>query len=120
MYPKFDGKAVTRTFSRLLWDCRHHGWSGKLNSGKRSRAMQLRLYLGWLHRLPGFNPANPPDKSAHCRNGWHSAVDITEPDELMRVAQKRGWPVRRPYPGEPWHIEFRRKPQNTHVKHGPH
>src|SRR5207237_10658943 len=30
--------------------------------GKSTQAM---LYNGWLHHLPGFNPANPPGRSTH-------------------------------------------------------
>src|SRR4051812_33194918 len=120
LYPKFDGKPVTRTFSRLLWDCRRHGWHGTLTSGKRSRAQQLRLYLGFLRRLPGFNPADPPDKSTHCKNGWRSAVDVSNGDEFVRVARARHWPVHRPHQAEGWHVEFSRKPRNTQKKHGAH
>lgn len=120
LYPKFDGKPVTRTFSRLLWDCRHHGWKGELTSGKRSRARQLRLYLGFLRHLPGFNPADPPDKSTHCKNGWRSAVDVTVPEQFVRIARDRGWPAYRPHPKEPWHVEFTRKPRNTWKTTGRH
>jgi hypothetical protein len=119
VFPTFDGRPVTRTFSRLLWDCRHNGWSGSLISGKRSKAKQLALYLGWIKHLPGYNPAFPPWKSPHCKTGWRCAVDVTKPDELMTVAHRRGWPVRRPYPNEDWHVEFSRRPRNT-WKGGPH
>jgi hypothetical protein len=120
VYPKFDQKAVTKTFSRMLWDVRHRGWGGTLTSGKRSRARQLQLYLGFLHHLPGFNAADTPDRSAHCRNGWRCAVDVTRGDEFVRVARARGWPVHRPHPNEPWHVEFTRRPRNTQKGRGPH
>ena len=120
LYPKFDGKPVTRTFSRLLWDCRHHGWTGSLTSGKRTRFQQLRLYRGFLKHLPGFNPADPPDQSAHCKNGWHGAVDITNADQFMTIAKRRRWPVTRPHPAEDWHVEFSRRPKNTQKKSGGH
>lgn len=119
-YPKFDGKPVTRTYYRLLSDCRKAGWTGTLTSGKRSVAKQLYLYRGWLARKPGFNPANPPNQSRHCKTGWRCAVDVTEGAELERVAKRQGWPVQRPYVNEPWHLELTRKPKNTHkrgVKH---
>ena len=119
VFPKFDGKPVTRTFSRLLWDCRHHGWNGKLTSGKRSRARQLWLYRAWIARLPGFNPADPPDKSAHCKLGWRCAVDVTDADQFVTIAKHRGWPVTRPHSRERWHVEFSRRPRRT-WKGGPH
>jgi hypothetical protein len=121
LYPLFDRKPVTRTYSRLLWDCRHHGWHGTLTSGRRSKVKQLALYLGFIKHLPGYNPADPPWKSAHCKEGWRCAVDVSRADELVKVARARGWPVHRPYmPREEWHVEFSRKPRNTWKKHGPH
>lgn len=120
LYPTFDGKPVTRTYSRLLWDCRHHGWSGSLTSGKRSKAKQLLLYMGFLRHLPGYNPADPPWKSAHCKEGWRCAVDVTEADEFVRIARARHWPVHRPHRAESWHVEFTRKPQDTWKHTGNH
>lgn len=116
LFPLFDGKPVTRTYSRMLWDCRRNGWSGTLTSGKRSWAKQLWLWRGWMARKPGFNPANHPKDSRHCKTGWRCAVDVSEGDELVRVALRRGWPVTRPYAHEPWHVEFFRKPKNTRLK----
>ena len=116
VFPKFDGKPVTRTYSRLLWDCRRAGWTGTLTSGKRSYARQMYLWVQWKRGKPGFAPANPPWKSRHCKRGWRCAIDVTNGVLLEAVAQRRGWPVVRPYPREPWHLELYRRPKNTHLK----
>lgn len=126
-FPLFTGHAVTRTYYRMLEDCVQHGWNGVVTSGKRSWATQMYLWTMWKARRPGFHLAAPPWASAHCKLGWRCAVDAKdspngplECSDLERIARSRGWPVHRPVPGEPWHLEFSRKPRNTNVSHGPH
>lgn len=74
-------------------------------SGARSTARQKELYDGWVARLPGYNPANPPGTSWHeYGNGipggvWALAVDFEEP-------YPHGAPgLIFPIAGEPWHAQ---------------
>jgi len=47
-----------------------------VNSGWRSSQEQKRLYEGYVHHRPGFNPANPPGSS------YHEAVPFGRPGGL--------------------------------------
>lgn len=67
--------------------------------GKRS---QPELYWGWLHRLPGFNPANPPGYSTHeCHNDGPAFPNYRQgariPDELVGQDWTNGWKVAQTY-----------------------
>ena len=85
-------------------------------SGFRSYASQLRLYLGWVNRLPGFNPANPPGSSKHEASGGFKVARAADTyiagvpfwtwcarHGLRDEAHAAG--LRQPYPHEPWHVE---------------
>lgn len=96
---------------------------------------QVELWNGWLARLPGFNPANPPGRSTHeLRNdgvafrGWvgmRLAYYKAGIDCILRSggpavstvrarAAKRGWLFTLTYPGAPrevHHGNFRREPR---------
>lgn len=93
------------------------------------KSTQAMLYYGWLHRLPGYNPANPPGRSTHelrsdgvayrgpvgrglfawqCGMDWNDAA-ITA---LQKAARKHGWTLFRPYASgsEYHHLNFKRRP----------
>lgn len=83
------------------------------NSGFRTQAEQVRLYNGWMQKLPGFNLAAPPGWSNH--QGGVS-VDINTNDQgraspvyqwLNRNAGAFGF--ENDVPSEPWHWTFKRK-----------
>lgn len=80
--------------------------------GKKSQAQ---LYYGWVHRLPGFNPANPPGVSTHelrsdgvaypsIRRGArlpdeYCGMDASPSESLRTGLSRVGLSSRRPYPG---------------------
>jgi lysozyme len=95
--------------------------------GKSTQAM---LYNGWLRRLPGFNPANPPGRSTHELRSdgvayrgplgrpiraWGCGLDFNDAavPKLIAAARKRGWDLFQPYHSgsEYHHLNFRRKPR---------
>jgi hypothetical protein len=95
--------------------------------GKSTQAM---LWYGWLHRLPGFNPANPPGRSTHELHSdgvayrgpigrplwaWQCGMDWNDDavNDLIRAGRKRGWALWRPYSSgsEFHHLNFRRAPK---------
>lgn len=49
------------------------GAPNSVTSSYRDPAAQMKLYNGWIHRLPGYNFALHPDKSDHCKG---IAVDL--------------------------------------------
>lgn len=134
----FDGTPVFRGLARMLQDARKNGWSGSLTSADRRRGVpekygklsQYALYMGWLARRPGFNPANPPGYSTHelrTASGrplpwWGLGMDVTESDELVRVLNRLGYSAYKPYssPSEQHHINLRRNPRRNLIKRGLH
>lgn len=95
--------------------------------GKSTQAM---LYNGWLRRLPGFNPANPPGRSTHELRSdgvpyrgpigrpiraWGCGLDFNDGaiPALIQAAHRRGWDLFQPYHSgsEFHHLNFRRKPK---------
>lgn len=96
--------------------------------GKSTQAM---LYRGWLRRLPGFNPANPPGFSTHelrsdgvayrgprgrPLRAWGCGMDWGPPDlvdDVIAAARRRGWSLFRPYSSgsERQHLNFKSKPK---------
>jgi hypothetical protein len=95
--------------------------------GKSTQAM---LWYGWLHRLPGFNPANPPGRSTHelfsdgvayrgpvgrPLRAWQVGMDWNDAatGDLIRAAHRRGWTLFRPYSSgsEYHHLNFKRYPR---------
>jgi hypothetical protein len=74
-------------------------------SGGRSTVRQGELYDGWVRRLPGYNPANPPGTSWHeygpgiPGGRWTLAVDFEEP--YPHGAPGLCFPI----PKEPWHAQ---------------
>jgi hypothetical protein len=95
--------------------------------GKRT---QSELYYGWVHRLAGFYPANPPGYSSHELRSdgnsfygprgsripsWKVGMDWNDADvePLIRAARRRGWTLARPYSSgsEYHHISFAKRPR---------
>lgn len=84
-----------------------------ITSAWRSRAEQQRLYDGWVRRLPGFNPANPPGTSKHETTTPDGRPAAEAADLNYPTTEARTWahehaatfglhfPIRR----EPWHVE---------------
>jgi hypothetical protein len=91
---------------------------------------QAYLYNGWVRRLPGFNPANPPGRSTHELRSdgiayrgpvgrrlrwWQIGLDIDDAHvaAFIAAAAKDGWLVFRPYPSgsEYHHVNFKKKPR---------
>lgn len=108
------GKArLTRAWAELIHRAHELGWKGSLKgsvSGLRTYSEQRELYLAFLRGegAPAFHPSGP---SRHMiknvrRNGqWYAAVDVTRPEELIRIARRAGVDLVQPYADEPWHIE---------------
>ncbi len=94
--------------------------------GKKS---QRQLYEGWLRRLPGFNPANPPGRSTHERRNdgvaylgpaglplryWQVGMDWSNAQGVVQAAKQEGFTATVTYPGNPresHHVNFRREPR---------
>lgn len=90
---------------------------------------QEQLYEGWLHRLPGFNPANRPGTSTHelrsdgvaypgptgrVLDWWQCGMDIDDAhvDAFIRHLASRGISAHRPYPSgsEHHHVNLTKLP----------
>lgn len=90
---------------------------------------QSELYHGWICRLPGYLPANPPGFSTHelrsdgvaypVKRGsrlkwWQVGIDIDDAhvNAFIKVAKKHGWIAWRPYPTglEHHHVNLKRMP----------
>jgi len=115
-YKRFDDSTVAELWFELLTACRHAGWRGGVNGrrgGSRTYAMQFALYQLWRsgRGAPAFAPNGP---SRHMRRNigrigpWAQAVDVTFPEDLIRIARTFGVELHQPYlPREPWHVEAR-------------
>lgn len=96
---------------------------------KNRKQSQRQLYDGWVKRLRGYNPANPPGYSTHERRNdgaaypgrrgsrleeWQVGMDWSPPGPVVREASKRGWIVTVTYqdnPKEAHHLNFRKAPE---------
>lgn len=94
-----------------------------------SLSSQVELWNGWLRRLPGYNPANPPGHSTHeLRNDgiayagwsgmplryWQVGIDNDNSPLLCARARDRGWIATVTYPNsasERHHVNFRKEPR---------
>src|SRR5574338_641730 len=104
----FDGTPVFRGLAHVLHEARQHGWKGTLSSADRRKGIpeqvgkksQYQLWYGWIHRLPGYNPANSPGRSSHeirsdgvAYRGpvgrklkwWQLGLDISDSDRFLRI-----------------------------------
>lgn len=96
---------------------------------RNGKMSQRQLWDGWLHRRPGFNPANPPGRSTHERRndgvaypGWAGMPlryyqvgmdwDIPHVHAVVRAFAQIGWTAVVTYPTsarERQHVNVRRK-----------
>ena len=90
---------------------------------------QRELYEGFLHHLPGFNPANPPGRSTHERRNdgiafvgwpgmplryWQVGMDWENSSGVIEAAARLGFVATRTYPTsarETHHLNFRKEPR---------
>lgn len=131
----FDGVPVFRGLALVLQDARDHGWAGRLNSADRRRGVaeryglrsQAALYLGWVKRLAGFNPANPSGRSTHELRSdgvayrgpvgrpllwWQLGLDCSEAQQLRSILNALGYRAFRPYSSglEIHHVNLKSSP----------
>lgn len=142
-----DGTPLPLGQKLALLDARRHGWTGVVTSGDRrdkppwverllhrlGKSTQRELYEGWIHRLPGFLPANPPTQGTHMRIGdgvvgavgqllewWQEGIDSTAATQLRIILNRLGYLVYRPYssPREEHHTNFRDNPHRRLIERG--
>lgn len=131
----FDGCPVPRGLALALYEARKRGWKGTVQSCDRRRGVpeklgkksQWQLFQGWIKRLPGYNPANPPGRSTHERRSdgvaykgpigrrlrwWQTGIDISDSDTALRLLRNLGFEVKKPYhsASEAHHINFYKSP----------
>lgn len=138
----FDGVPTMRGLALLLSHARRNGeWTGGLNSSDRRKGVaeryghqsQAQLYDGWIHRRPGYLPANPPGFSSHelrsdgnpvfrtTRGGalpWYMlGLDVTDDQGLVSALHRLGIDARHPYSSgsEAHHINILRDPTTVLV-----
>lgn len=114
---KFGPGKVRGSWWLLLTRARKHGWKGNLTgprSGGRTYVMQAGLYA--LYRAgigaPAFPPGGPSRhmlRNIRGRKHWKQAVDVSDPQGLIRAAKKAGVELHQPYASESWHIESKRR-----------
>jgi hypothetical protein len=125
-----DGTPVTLEQKIALLYARTKGWNGVVNSGDRRSAIanllhrlgkstQAELYNGWVARLPGFYPANPPTRGTHMRLGdsvigspgapipaWQQGLDTSDALTLRTILTAAGFSIQCTYSNEEWHSNF--------------
>lgn len=120
-YRKYGAALVSSEVWWLLTKCRTLGWKGAVDgsrAGARTYAQQKALWEAYLAGKgnPAFNPDAPDPKHLHrhmvlnieALGGWSNAVDVSDPEGLIRAAAKLGIALHRPYnPPESWHVESR-------------
>lgn len=118
-YKPYGQATVSVEMWALLTRCRRLGWKGSvdgLRGGSRSYLMQKALWLLYQsgRGAPAFNPDAPDPQHLHrhmrsniaALGGWSNAVDVSDPEGLIRAAAKLGVTLHRPYlPRETWHVE---------------
>ena len=112
---------VTSDWLWLLSEARKMGWNGSLKgpvSGMRTYEMQKKLYDCYRDKkncngAPAFDPNGPNRSNAmHLLNNvyregeWRQAVDVHEPNQLIKIAGQLGVDLYQPYiDRETWHLE---------------
>lgn len=131
----------------VLLDARRNGWHGVATSGDRRSAppnivslihrlgkqTQAELYYGFTHHLPGYLPANPPDRGSHMRIGdgvvgtlfaplpwWREGIDATYSTDLRAVLGRLGYGATRPYASssEEHHTNLTHDPRKRLIQRG--
>lgn len=138
-----DGTPTTLGLKLVLLDARRTGkWHGTLTSGDRrtiiagllhrlGKMTQAELYSGWIRRLPGFAPANPPTRGTHLRLGdgvvgaigeklpwFKQGLDTSAGPELRRALADLGYSAYQPYPAEEWHTNLKQNPHDRLIERG--
>lgn len=139
-----DGCPMPLAHKLMLLDARQHGWEGEVTSADRRDAIarllhrlgkstQRELYEGWIKHLPGFLPANPPDRGTHMRIGdgvvgtlfeklpyWMEGIDSSLATQLRTVLNKLGYRAYRPYASESeeHHTNLAVDPKQTLIARG--
>jgi hypothetical protein len=99
---------VSREWYPVLIEARRRGWDGDVSEGRRDLARQ-RFFFNCMQCCCCNNcntAAFPSPFAPHIRVGrGDHAIDVTEPDELIRILENMGLDVHRPVAGEDWHVE---------------
>ena len=90
---------------------------------------QRELFDGWMRRVPGYRPANPPGRSTHERRNdgvaypgppgmplryWQVGMDWESSDRVVEAAAQLRYTAHRTYPKsrlETQHLNFRKEPK---------
>jgi hypothetical protein len=127
---KVIGPALKESGATLLSGYRGPDRAARKILRKHGKHTQGELYIGWLKRLPGFNPANPPGLSTHELRSdgraypyrhpgaplawWQLGMDVDDAhvDRFLKALRRRGVQAWRPYPGsrEYHHVNIRAEP----------
>lgn len=142
-----DGTPMHLGHKLMLLDGRRNGWPGVATSVDRrdhpsfivrlihrlGKSTQAELYYGWAHHLPGFLPANPPDRGTHMQIGdgvvgnlfqklawWQMGIDATDSTTLRSALVRLGYAAYRPYSSasEEHHTNLRRDPKSVLIARG--
>ncbi len=146
----FDGVPMWRAQAWALQDARLHGVKFTVNSairdnsimnkwrgnGMRNLQSQQQLYDGWKRRLPGYFPANPPNRTSHAgfsdgNPAFHAAAGSRIPKYMWGIdavnkpggdakglvtwLNSHGYHSTRPYPqvSERHHLMFTKSPASN-------
>lgn len=120
--------AVKATAGNATLNSCYRGTDAEWLLKKYGKQSQAQLYYGWIHRLPGYNPANPPGFSTHeLRNDgvaywgwrgrklfyWQVGMDWGNSSAVIAAFRAHGWIATRTYPGstlEFHHLNLRKEP----------
>ncbi len=142
-----DGTPMPLMQKLALLDARRNGWDGVATSGDRrdkpswvgrllhrlGKSTQKELFDGFQAGLPGFLPANPPDRGTHMRIGdgvvgalfeklpaWREGIDSSLATQLREVLNRLGYKAYRPYASasEEHHTNFKENPHDRLIERG--
>ncbi len=113
----------------VVYNSLYRGKDAEALLHRLGKSSQAELYWGFIHGLPGFNPANPSGRSTHeCYSdgvayavpsgtrlpSWCCGIDSSWSAGVTKAAAQEGWTVTLTYPGNPregHHVNFRKKPR---------
>lgn len=140
-----DGCPMPLGQKLMLLDARRSKvWDGFVTSADRRtvierllhrlhKSTQKELYDGFVAGLPGFLPANPPDRGTHMRIGdgvvgklfealkwWQEGIDSTLATQLREGLNDLGYDAYRPYDSssEEHHTNLRANPHDRLIERG--